>query len=125
MQLENDKQIIMEKMIREEIQMQRKLNRKMSLDGDESSLCTSGIYSRESVHWNNREISQLTTKKLDNILIESIKKIKVLREQPMAGYNLFKVSIGEKEGKDFAIKTIDIPTWFANSIWVILAHGGN
>lgn len=62
--LEGDTQILIEKMIRDEIQMQGKGNRKMSLDEDETCLCTSDIYTRESVHWKNREINQLTTKKL-------------------------------------------------------------
>jgi hypothetical protein len=51
-------------MIRDEIQMQGKCNRKMSLDEDEACLCTSDIYTKDSVHWKNREINQLTTKKL-------------------------------------------------------------
>jgi hypothetical protein len=48
---------------------QGKLSRKMSLEDDETCLCASDIYSKADSHWKNREISQLTTKKLDNIPI--------------------------------------------------------
>lgn len=36
----------------------------------------------------------------------------------MNGYNLFRISMGEKDIKDFAIRTIDIPIWFSNCIWM-------
>lgn len=50
----------------------------MSLEDDETCLCTSDIYTKHDGHWKNREISQITTKKLDSIPIEEITKIKIL-----------------------------------------------
>lgn len=43
----------------------------------------------------------------------------------MAGYNLFRVTFGEKQSKDYAIRTIDASMWFGKSIWICLIHAGN
>lgn len=50
----------------------------MSLDTDETCICTSDIYTKEGSHWKNREISQITNKKFDSIPFENVKKLKVL-----------------------------------------------
>jgi hypothetical protein len=42
----------------------------------------------------------------------------------MTGYNLFRVTIGDKDIKDFAIRTVDVPQWFSNSIWMCLVSSG-
>lgn len=96
----------------------------MVLDDDEVCLCASDIYTKNQSFWKNREISQITTKRLDSIPIKNIKKIKILSQHPMVGYNLFRVSVGEKQVNDFAIRTVDIPIWFCNSIWTILLNSG-
>lgn len=94
LQLENDKQLLVNKMIREEIKKQGNITKKMSLEDDETCLFASDIYTKMDSHWKNREINQITTKKLDSIPISDITKIKVLNEHPMVGYNLFRVTVG-------------------------------
>ena len=42
----------------------------------------------------------------------------------MTGYNLFKVTLNEKQIRDLAIRTVDIPLWFSNSIWICLVSAG-
>lgn len=77
-QLETTNQVLIERMIREEIQQQGRVSAKMTLDDDEVCLCASDIYTKNHSFWKNREISQITTKRLDSIPIPNIKKIKVL-----------------------------------------------
>lgn len=43
----------------------------------------------------------------------------------MTGYNLFRVTYGEKDVKDFAIGIVDSPSWFASSLWVMLVNSGH
>lgn len=43
----------------------------------------------------------------------------------MNGYNLFRVSLSEKDVKDFAIRKIDVPLWFGNSLWICLINAGH
>lgn len=42
----------------------------------------------------------------------------------MAGYNLYRVTCGEKDVKDFAIGIVDSPSWLASSLWVMLVNSG-
>lgn len=96
----------------------------MSLDDDEVCLCTSDIYTKASCFWKNREISQITTKKLDTTPISQIKKLKILNECPMTGYNLFKITTESKEVTDLAIRSIDLPCWFCNALWISMVNAG-
>lgn len=112
-------------MIREDIKQQGKLSSTLTLDDDEDCLCASDIYTKSDNFWRNREICQITTKRLSSIPIDQIKKIKVLNEHPMTGYNLFRVSTDEKETVDMAIRTIDVPGWFCNALWITLLNAGH
>lgn len=76
------------------MQQCRLSNRKMSLEDDETCLCSSDIYRKVDSHWKNRETIQLTSKKLDDLPISKVKKVKLLNEHPMVGYNLFRVTLG-------------------------------
>lgn len=43
----------------------------------------------------------------------------------MTGYNLLRVTCGEKDIRDFAIGVFDSTSWFSNAIWVMLVCKGH
>lgn len=42
----------------------------------------------------------------------------------MKGYRLFKITVLDKEAKDYAIRTNDAGLWFSNTVWVCLVNKG-
>lgn len=43
----------------------------------------------------------------------------------MAGYNLFKITTESKEVTDLAIRSIDLPSWFCNALWISMVNAGH
>lgn len=90
---------------------------------DETTVCSSMIYVRSEGQWKNRELINLTTRNFHKRPIESIKKIKVRREEPLIGYKMLRLSCGT-EVDEMAIAKSHLASWFANTIWLHLVTNG-